>query len=720
MGISAGQTAQGAYAAAVGSIAGLTSQGNYAIAMGREAGRANQGSYAISVGTTAGYSNQGDYAVAVGQGAAYTGQDGFTTAIGADAGYSNQGSSSVAIGASAGYDKQSSWSVAVGRDSGTYSQGTESTAVGYLSADRNQSAYGTAIGSLAGRCNQGEGSTAVGRAAGAYNQGFNAVAVGNSAGYVAQGTSAVAVGNEAGRNNQSSYATALGPYAGSNNQTYGATAVGYEAAQTSQGSSAVAVGHQAGRSYQSNFAVAVGVLAGETSQRAYAVAVGSEAGRYNQSDFAVAIGLYAGAESQGGLSIGMGAYAGRYSQGCYSVALGYDAGRDNQGNYCVGIGYRAGFNTIHDRTICINASGADMNTQGADRAYIRPIRGGNITASALAYTSAGEIVEETNVNIDASGRVGIGTASPSEILHVQSANIANVVISSTGENNDVGLFFRTPFNSTSPPKCALIASGGNFSGYNGQLDICFDTTNNNDSVYRATPAKSKVTFKADGKVGIGLTDPGALLHINKSGGNSLILLGGITASEATAPLSIRDSSNQQIHFYYHTTKVGSITSDNVSTAFNTSSDYRLKENITPMSNAMSIINNLKPVHYTFKSYPGNVKYGFIAHEVSEAGCDFAVHGSKDAVKSFGNIINTYNEIITENVIEPDTLNENETWVKTEERPEYQQLDVSKLIPHLTCAFQELYSELQAEKAKVATLETQLASVLARLDALESA
>jgi hypothetical protein len=128
---------------------------------------------------------------------------------------------------------------------------------------------------------------------------------------------------------------------------------------------------------------------------------------------------------------------------------------------------------------------------------------------------------------------------------------------------------------------------------------------------------------------------------------------------------------------------------------------------------MSVINALKPVTYSFKSNPDETNYGFIAHEVSDAGCDFAVQGTKDEVEAIGNIVNADNEVIKENVIEPTTSEENETWEKTGERPVYQQLDVSKLIPHLTCAFQELYSELQAEKAKVADL-------LARVTALENA
>ena len=132
------------------------------------------------------------------------------------------------------------------------------------------------------------------------------------------------------------------------------------------------------------------------------------------------------------------------------------------------------------------------------------------------------------MRIDADGNVGIGTTDPLEYIHIQYPNPAygslattehaNVVISSGTEFSDAGLFFRTPFDATSPPKCALIASGSNFSGSSGQLDICFNTTDNNDTVHRATPANAKVTFKADGSVGIGTTDPLSPLDIKAKKG----------------------------------------------------------------------------------------------------------------------------------------------------------------------------------------------------------
>jgi hypothetical protein len=75
------------------------------------------------------------------------------------------------------------------------------------------------------------------------------------------------------------------------------------------------------------------------------------------------------------------------------------------------------------------------------------------------------------------------------------------------------------------------------------------------------------------------------------------------------------------------TAVGSITSGGSSTVYNTSSDYRLKENILPMENGLERLNQLNPVKFTWKE-TGEESEGFIAHEVNEIFSD-CVHGEKD-------------------------------------------------------------------------------------------
>jgi hypothetical protein len=81
--------------------------------------------------------------------------------------------------------------------------------------------------------------------------------------------------------------------------------------------------------------------------------------------------------------------------------------------------------------------------------------------------------------------------------------------------------------------------------------------------------------------------------------------------------------------------VGSIQINSGGVAFNTSSDYRLKENIAPMTGALDKVAQLKPVTYNWK-VDGSEGQGFIAHELAEVVPD-CVSGEKDAVDSDGNI-----------------------------------------------------------------------------------
>lgn len=85
------------------------------------------------------------------------------------------------------------------------------------------------------------------------------------------------------------------------------------------------------------------------------------------------------------------------------------------------------------------------------------------------------------------------------------------------------------------------------------------------------------------------------------------------------------------------TEVGSITWATATTAFNTSSDYRLKENQVTLENGVTRVNNLKPYSFNFKEVADITYDGFFAHEVAEV-VPQAVTGAKDAVDGDGNII----------------------------------------------------------------------------------
>jgi hypothetical protein len=128
-----------------------------------------------------------------------------------------------------------------------------------------------------------------------------------------------------------------------------------------------------------------------------------------------------------------------------------------------------------------------------------------------------------------------------------------------------------------------------------------------------------------------------------------------------------------IVFARNSSTVGSITTSLTATGYNTSSDYRLKENIQPMTGALAKVAALKPVTYTWKA-DGSDGEGFIAHELAEV-IPNAVTGEKDAVETY-----------------TDEDGNEQT------RPKYQGIDTSFLVATLTAAIQELKAEFEAYKA----------------------
>lgn len=119
-------------------------------------------------------------------------------------------------------------------------------------------------------------------------------------------------------------------------------------------------------------------------------------------------------------------------------------------------------------------------------------------------------------------------------------------------------------------------------------------------------------------------------------------------------------------FYRDTTPVGSITTNGTTTSFNTSSDYRLKENIAPMTGALERVAQLKPCIYTWKAN-GSAGEGFVAHELQEV-VPHAVFGDKDGEQMQG-------------------------------------VDYGKITPLLTAALQEALAKIEMLETRIAALET---------------
>ncbi len=149
----------------------------------------------------------------------------------------------------------------------------------------------------------------------------------------------------------------------------------------------------------------------------------------------------------------------------------------------------------------------------------------------------------------------------------------------------------------------------------------------------------------------------ALTVDNQSTNSNVLLISGTSGSNA----------QDKVVFSNGGTAVGTIYTTASTTAYNTSSDYRLKENVAPMQNALDTIAQLNPVTYNWKA-DGSDGQGFIAHELQAVVPD-CVSGAKDAVDDEGN-------------------------------PQYQGVDTSFLVATLVKAIQELKAEVDDLRAQL--------------------
>ena len=209
----------------------------------------------------------------------------------------------------------------------------------------------------------------------------------------------------------------------------------------------------------------------------------------------------------------------------------------------------------------------------------------------------------------------------------------------------------------------VITTGG--SGVVTSTMIANGTIVNADVNNSAAIAGSKITPDFTENVRIGQTDSDTPGADNSVYGASIRTLGNgyFSAQDAIAGLFNRSNTGTLVSLRRAGTVVGSISVTASDTAFNTTSDYRLKENIAPINSALADIARLKPCSYNFVNVPNERRQGFIAHELQDV-VPQAVTGAKDAMDGEGN-------------------------------PLYQGVDASKMVPLLTAAIQELMARVAA-------------------------
>lgn len=173
--------------------------------------------------------------------------------------------------------------------------------------------------------------------------------------------------------------------------------------------------------------------------------------------------------------------------------------------------------------------------------------------------------------------------------------------------------------------------------------------------------------------GFGADNPGTTWNVYVKGQNThpaMFLETGGSSAQGIA-LATNGATVAQV-FYWGSaatpgSAVGGINVTSTTTSYSTSSDYRLKTNVQPMTDAVAKVKALKPVTYTWKK-DGSAGQGFIAHELQAVFPD-AVTGEKDAVDANGT-------------------------------PKYQGVDTSFLVGALTAALQEALARIEALEAKV--------------------
>jgi hypothetical protein len=265
-------------------------------------------------------------------------------------------------------------------------------------------------------------------------------------------------------------------------------------------------------------------------------------------------------------------------------------------------------------------------------------------ADTIAFAEGGAEA----MRIDSSGNLGIGTTSPTQTV-------------------SVGILSGTKgFNIVYPPSSTELA--------------CF-TANAATGEVRigGTGSTYFPTFYSNGSERARIDTSGNLL-VGTTGvpnGTSIYGSGFAPISFGRSRLSMACSSTsglELVQFFNPNGQVGNISTSGSATAYNTSSDYRLKNTIAPMTGALAKVALLKPSTYKW-NVDGSDGEGFIAHELAEV-MPQAVSGEKDGIETYTD--EDGNEAT---------------------RPVYQGIDVSFLVATLTAAIQEqqaLITQLQAD------------------------
>ena len=352
---------------------------------------------------------------------------------------------------------------------------------------------------------------------------------------------------------------------------------------------------------------------------------------------------------------------------------------------------------------------------------------GSATETALATSDGNEKVRCFNdgkitfenagtekMRIASTGKVGIGESSPLGNLHVKtgdtgassvSGNADELVIENTG---NVGMTIQSANDGVGNVYFGDVA--------NGSIGrVSYDHSSNFMSFN--TNASERMRIDSSGRVKINTTDSNAHLQVHNTGNATYTaFFRGNTTETVMLVRSNSDSGNNRTVDFVDqdSTLCGSINvnAGGNTVSYETSSDYRLKENVIDLTSATTRIKNLKPKRFNFKAKPDTTLDGFLAHEVQSV-IPEAASGTKDATETKKNIVlnnkgNVEHEGVTEKDWKQGKIDEkfaNDTqWFAEKEFIKPQGVDTSKLVPLLTAALKEAITKIETLEARVQTLE----------------
>ena len=258
----------------------------------------------------------------------------------------------------------------------------------------------------------------------------------------------------------------------------------------------------------------------------------------------------------------------------------------------------------------------------------------------------------------------------------------------------------------------MVMQIGQLGGTNGT--ITFHTTSGAERMRVANNGHLMIHNSLSSTPGNGNTTTGS--SFEKAGdGSSLYVSRGSNA----ACVFNRNSVGNLVKFMRSGSEHGRvIVNANSSVSYSTNSDYRLKENVVVLNNAIDRVKQLLPKRFNFI---GNdvVVDGFLAHEAQTVVPE-AVDGTHNQTEPIGTLTEWDETVLETDVVEPDNLTWEEgvtdedgnqstvtrtrTWTETGTKPVYQSIDQAKLVPLLTAALQEAIAKIETLETKVAALE----------------